>query len=273
MLIWNYEDQQMKCSQSFTLTHSHLIFLGVGQRVRDYENSMLTPLTTFPSSSYPYLAPNLACPPIPVSKNSLSLQCIFARKFDPTSWQIGRHTVRPHFAKSCSFPVLTLAEFYHLTSLTLWCGENILAFPASPPPTGQSWVELWGDTSTQRKRCSRCKRRLLPLFNLCPLHSLSSSSILVIYPKSSLSQLNLMVEHNTGSKLGLEDWQALSQVRTRMNKIYYFWFLWKHELPPLRLCLHCCLTFPGQAPLAKCPCGKWQILSRGISLLFLASSF
>ena len=151
----------------------------------------------------------------PLSQSpKIHFQCIFARKFDPTSSQIGRHTVRPHFAKSCSFPVLTLAEFFHLTSLTLCCGENILAFPASPPPTGQSWVELWGDTSTQRKRCSRCKRRLLPLFNLCPLHSLSSSSILVIYPKSSLSQLNLMVEHNTGSKLGLEDWQALSQVRT-----------------------------------------------------------
>ena len=80
-------------------------------------------------------------------------------------------TVRSHSTKSCSFPVLTLAQFFHLTALKFCGGENILAFPASPPPTGQSWLEFWGDTLTPRKHWSRCKYwRFLLLFKLHPYY-------------------------------------------------------------------------------------------------------
>ena len=120
----------MKCSQSFTLTHSPLIFSGVGQQsVRDYENSMLTPLRTFLSSSY-----LIWCPTLQILFQSPKANfhwCIFSQKFDPKLSQIGRHAAHSHFTKSCSF---TLAQFFHLIS----------EYSSISSLSSSDWAELGG---------------------------------------------------------------------------------------------------------------------------------
>ena len=138
----------MKCSQSFTLTHSHLIFSGVGQSVRDYENSMLTPLKTFPSSSY-----LIRCPTLHILFTSPKIffhrRCIFCQKFDSTLSQIGRH-----FTKSCSF---TLAYFFHLTS----------EYSSISSLSSDDWAELGGIVRRHvdpKKALQQVQKKISPHF-------------------------------------------------------------------------------------------------------------
>ena len=135
-------------------TLSHLIFSGVGQQsVRDYVNSMLTPLRTFLSSSYRIWCPTLDIL-FPSPKVNFHLRCIFSQKFDPTLSQIGRHAVRPHFTKSCSF---TLAHFFHLTS----------EYSSISSLSSSDWAELGGIVRRHvdpKKALQQVQKKITPTF-------------------------------------------------------------------------------------------------------------
>ena len=163
LLIWNYEFHPLWSweTMNFPATLFEMITIfnfdplspnflrSRSPSVKDYENSMLTPLLQLSTSHHINLAN-----PIPVSKNELSPPCISSQKFDPTLSQIGRHAT-----KSCSFhfgPVFPLeyscifkfSQFFHLKifafpnfpSFSTW----ILAFPNFRSLSSDDWAELGG---------------------------------------------------------------------------------------------------------------------------------
>ena len=82
----------------------------------------------------------------PISNSSLENFTFTAVHFRPKVWsnvaanRSTHCTVRSHSTKSCSFPVLTLAQFFHLTVLTLWRWK----YSCISSLSSSDWAELAG---------------------------------------------------------------------------------------------------------------------------------
>ena len=186
----------MKCSQSFTLTHSRLIFLGVG-RSRAWEIIKIQCWHLLELSSAHHIL--FAAQPCIYPRINFHRRCIFSQKFDPPLSQIGRHTARVqkllfHFGLVLVRP-LDIWIFFQPLLLRL----------------GRAGWDCEETCCPQESITAGAEEDFsLSIF----IHYLPWLPPPYIESTLALFQLNLIVEHNTGSKLGLEDWQALSQVRT-----------------------------------------------------------
>ena len=102
LIFFPKRNLEMKSAQSSLLTRCHLIWSGLGQKVRDYENSMLT------------LAKELSlhhlthCPKVNEISVIIALRFTFSTAYSLKSFLDTESFLNPHFSKSCSFP-LTLA--------------------------------------------------------------------------------------------------------------------------------------------------------------------
>ena len=90
----------------------------------------------------------------PSPKVNFHRRCIFSENFDPTLSQIGRHAVRPHFTKSCSF---TLAHFAHFTS----------EYSSISSLSSDDWAELGGIVRRHvdpKKALQQVQKKISPHF-------------------------------------------------------------------------------------------------------------
>ena len=162
--LWIFPPPYLKWSQSLTLTHSHLIFFGVGHRawkimrIQCWHLSYNFPHLTISTLQILFQSPKMNFHRRAFPRKSLIQRC---HKSVDTPPKVALFT-------SAQFFHLNILAFSNFRSFSTWKFLHFQIFPvfpleflhfqifaASPPTTGQSWVGLWGDILTARKRYSR----------------------------------------------------------------------------------------------------------------------
>ena len=216
------------------------------ERKRDYENSISTPPQNFPRLIISISHPLTKVASISVSAFPPRVHRLL--KVWPTAVAIHHNVHSSHKWLISLWPwpsSLKPLHFHFHFDPVLW--NRFTSFISSL--SSSDWAELGGivrrhiDPGKALQQVGKKKIHSLPWNPQLSIliHYLSCLPLWIL----SMFQLSLVVEHNTGSKLGLEDWQAFSQVRFLIStKSCFAW---------LRLSLPYCLTFLRPAPLERCP--------------------